>query len=243
VPALLLAALLAGAAGSGCAPTTLGPHVLRMDPGVPGRAQRAVGLKTGPRLAAPGTPPSGASTTPFSGDANGVNLSQWGVAYDLALAHALTPQDSVHVGVQAEFAFPFPLPGYGLYGAYSRLEQWGPVRLVPAVTLHGASDLGLGVTGGAGTQGGLELSATLGYRPLPALGLAVAPFLGVNGVTGGRGGAQGGASLYLGAVLALVIEGASSGRPGLELTGGFGRVLTPGGPSWNVPLVGVRAIQ
>lgn len=240
-----LAGLLLGVGAGACAPTTLGPHVVRMDPGVPGKTVRSVGLRTGPRLAAQLAPRTTSSGGDFSGDANSFNLAQWGIAYDLALSRALTPQDSLHLGVQAEFAFPFPLPGYGVYAGISHLEELGALRVVPALTVHGATDLGLGVVGGPGTQGGVELSATLAFRPGPQVALALVPFAGLNGVIAGRPGptavARGG--VYLGGVLALQLWGVTDGRPGLELTGGFGRVQASGAPSWNVPLAGVRATQ
>lgn len=229
--ALVGLALLAGL--TGCAPTTLSPMALRLAPLEPGTSHDRVGIHSGPRLAVPLSRPQN-----FHGDDAPFSIPQWAFAYDVQHLEPLGNQFALHLGFQAEIgctyhSCPVPVPGFGVSTGLSHYVPLGVLSVAPAVMLHGATDFGLGVVGGPGSQVGAEASLTLGLHDgTTAVGFT--PFCGVHRVFGTRGDTL---ALYFG----TVISGHFSlgGDDALELSTGLGRVEMERGPSWTVPIFGL----
>jgi hypothetical protein len=217
----------------GCAPSTLSPMVMRLGPGTPDRAFFQAGLRGGPRLSAPFD--SREDSGGFEGNDTSFSLQQWSFAYDMALTQPLNERLFLHMGVQGEFFYPVPVPGYGLYGGFSTYvgnPRWG---LAPALVLRGATDFGIGSVGGPGTLLGAESSLALSLNPEPGISLGVVPFFGIHRVYSGPTTAT---ALYYGAALALQLPLGPRGR--LELSGGFGRAKSGSANTWNAPIAGAR---
>jgi hypothetical protein len=218
---------------AGCAPSTLGPMVMRLGPGTPDRSFLQAGLRGGPRLSAPFSDGSTADT--FAGNEANFSTRQWSLAYDMALTQPLNERLFLHLGLQGEFFYPLPLPGYGLYGGVSTYvgnPRWG---LSPAFVLRGATDFGIGSRGGPGTVLGAESSVALSLTPEPGIALGVVPFAGVHRVFAQFDTVS---ALYYGAALAVQVPLGPRGR--LEVSGGFGRAKSGSADSWNVPITGAR---
>jgi hypothetical protein len=233
---LLLAAALCALAG--CAPTTMGPMVMRMGPGSATERLVQVGARSGPRLSAPiaGTRPFVSGDDVFLGDDNSFSSQQWGIALDAAMTWPLTERLHLHTGFQGEFFLPLPLPGYGVYAGAS--YYWGSdvLGVGPAVTVRGATDFGIDSRGGSGTMMGTELSCALLFQPEKDVSLGLVPFFAFNGV---RSEGTSSSSVYYGGVLAARLS--FGWLENLEISGGFGRAKVGSSGSWNVPIMGVRA--
>ncbi|SES73096.1 hypothetical protein [Stigmatella erecta] len=218
---------------AGCAPSTMSPMVMRLGPGNPERSFFQAGLRGGPRLSAPFEN----STDPgdFAGNETSFSTQQWSLSYDVAFTEPINERLFLHVGVQGEFFYPLPLPGYGLYGGLSTYvgnPRWG---LSPALVLRGASDFGIHSRGGPGTLLGAESSMALSLTPEPGVALGVVPFFGIHRVFSDSTRAT---ALYYGAALAVQFPLGPRGR--LELSGGFGQAKTGSSSTWNAPIAGAR---
>jgi hypothetical protein len=232
---LALVALLAALAG--CAPTTLGPMVMRLGPGNPDESTLHGGIRSGPRLTAPiaARTTLNSSESRFAGNAEPFSTRQWSMAYDVALTKPLSETLAMHLGVQGEIYYPLPLPGYGLYAGLSGWYGSRELGVAPALVLRGASDFGIDTRGGPGSMFGAEASATLYFCPDPRVSLGMVPFLGVHQVFN-RG--ENTTALYYGGALVFQIPIGQETK--LELSGGFGRADVTGEASWNVPIMGTR---
>ncbi|ADO72505.1 hypothetical protein [Stigmatella aurantiaca] len=218
---------------AGCAPSTMSPMVMRLGPGQPDSAYFQAGLRGGPRLSAPFA--DGAEPSLFGGNERPFSTQQWSMAYDVALTEPLTERLSLHVGVQGEFFYPLPMPGYGVYAGLSTYfgnPRWG---IAPAFVLRGASDLGIDSRGGPGTIVGAESSMALYLTPDPGVALGLVPFVGFHRVFSGE---QSATASYYGAALAVQVPLDRLTR--LEFSGGFGRAKTGGSDTWNAPIIGAR---
>jgi hypothetical protein len=234
---LALAALVALAALAGCAPTTMGPMVMRLGPGHPDSTTLHGGIRSGPRLTAPIAARTTLDSTEanFSGNSSPFSTRQWSMAYDFALTKPLGESVAMHLGVQGEIYYPLPLPGYGLYGGVSSWFGSREVGVAPALVIRGASDFGIDTRGGPGSMFGAEASATLYFCPEPKVSLGLVPFFGVHQIYN-RG--ESATALYYGGALVFQLPLGRVDR--LELSGGFGRADVSGEASWNVPIMGTR---
>ena len=232
---LLLAAALCALAG--CAPTTMGPMVMRMGPGSATERLLQVGARSGPRLSAPiaGTRPFTSPEDVFRGDDASFDTQQWGIALDAAMTLPMSERLHLHAGFQGEFFLPLPLPGYGLYGGVS--YYWGSEQfgVGPALTVRGATDFGIDTRGGSGSMVGTEVSCALTFQPEKDVSLGLVPFFAWNGV---RSEGTSASSLYYGGVLAARLS--FGWLDNLEISGGFGRAKVGNSATWNVPILGVR---
>ncbi len=225
-------------AGTGCAPTAMGPMVMRMGPGRPDQNVMQLGMRSGPRLSAPvvGSQPNLPSGDRFRGDESSFFPQQWGMAFDAALTIPLSERLHLHTGMQGEMFLPVPLPAYGLYAGasyYVGSEQWG---LAPAMAVRGASDFGLvNSRGGPGSFFGAEVSCALTMQPEKNVSLGLVPFASWHSVVAGGRTEQ---ALYYGGVVAARVSW--GGLNDLEVSGGFGRAKVGKGVSWNVPIMGAR---
>jgi len=232
---LALAALLAALAG--CAPTTMGPMVMRLGPGPAGETVLHGGIRSGPRLTAPIAARTTFDPTEslFAGNAEPFSTRQWSMAYDFALTKPVSDTVAMHLGVQGEIYYPLPLPGYGVYGGLSGWYGSRELGVAPALVLRGASDFGIDTRGGPGSMLGAEASATLYFCPEPRVSLGIVPFFGVHQVFNQSEQAT---ALYYGG--ALVFQLPIGRLDKVELSGGFGRADVTGEASWNVPIMGTR---
>ena len=219
---------------AGCTPTTAGPMVMRMGPGLPDERFYQVGFRTGPRLSAPQLSDRG-EQDPFQGDAKPLRSEQWGISYDAALTVPLAERLSLHAGLQGEF-FLVPVPAYGLYTGLSYYVGSQQLGLAPAIAVRGASDFGLGDTDSTSSLFGVEGTCAFTVQPEAGMSLGIVPFLGVHQSLVNPGSQE--TAVYYGAVVAAQIS-LGEGKSKLELSGGYGRAHT-GGASWNVPVAGVR---
>lgn len=229
-----LAVTLALLGAAGCAPSTLAPTIIRVTPGDPTKTSGMIGVRTGPRVSVP-LATTGSFSGGFAGDSNSFSVPQLSVAYDLGLTKPVTRWTALHVGAQGEFYYPFPLPGYGVYGGISHLIQVGSLVVTPAVAVRGATDFGLSSIGGPGTFAGGEASMSIAWRPEEKVAIGIVPFVNVQHLW--TAGTETNA-VYAGAVLVGHIE---TSVDTYELMGGFGRVFMPNVSSWNAPIIGLRA--
>jgi len=232
---LALVALLAALAG--CAPTTMGPMVMRLGPGQPGETILHGGIRSGPRLTAPIAARTTLDTTEstFSGNSSPFSTRQWSMAYDFAVTRPVSDTAALHLGVQGEIYYPLPLPGYGVYGGISSWYGSRELGVAPALVIRGASDFGIDTRGGPGSMLGAEATATLYFCPDPKVSLGLVPFFGVHQVFN-RG--ENATALYYGGAMVFQIPIGRLDR--IELSGGFGRADVTGEASWNVPIMGTR---
>ncbi|WP_224242705.1 hypothetical protein [Hyalangium gracile] len=222
----------------GCAPSTMSPMVIRMGPGHPENSLLHGGLRTGPRLSAPlaARTSFNPSEQNFAGDRESFSTRQWSMAYDLAITRPLGEKLAMHIGVQGEFYYPVPLPGYGIYGGLSSWYGTPTIGVAPAVVVRGATDFGIESRGGPGTILGTEASASFYFNPEKRVSVGLVPFLGVHQVFS-RTDARS-TSLYYGG--AMVMQFPLGGKDSIELSGGFGRVKASGEAGWNAPILGAR---
>jgi hypothetical protein len=225
---------LVGLVATGCRPTSTGPMVMRMGPGLPKQNFVQLGLRAGPRLNAPQLAERG-ETDAFEGDAKPFIQEQWGIALDGALTLPVDERLAVHMGIQGEF-IGLPLPGYGLYAGLSYYVGSQKLGLAPALAARGASDFGLGSTDSTSSLFGLEASCAFTVQPEPGMSLGLVPFFGAQRSLVNPGSQE--TAYFYGAVVAAQIA-LGEGRSKLELSGGYGRARV-GDTSWNAPLVGVR---
>ena len=232
---LALVALLAALAG--CAPTTMGPMVMRLGPGLPDQSTLHGGIRSGPRLSAPLAARTTFDPTEsnFAGDADPFSTRQWSMAYDFALTRPVSDRVAMHLGLQGEIYYPLPLPGYGLYGGVSSWFGTPELGVAPALVLRGASDFGIDTRGGPGSLVGAEATATLYFCPDPKVSLGLVPFFGVHQAFTRS---QSATALYYGGALVFQIPMGRLDK--VEVSGGFGRADVRGEASWNVPIMGTR---
>lgn len=175
----------------------------------------------------------------FSGDAATFNLVQWAPAIDAMISRAITPNTSLHVGLQGEIYLPIPLPAYGLYAGVSHYQRLGPIALGPALTVRGASDFGIALVGTSGSLVGSEVSCSI-VIPGDDARLAFVPFYGAHLVY--PRGASSEVGYYAGGAFAYQVALGHSASY-FELSAGFGRVFEPNVASWNAPIVGFRWVR
>lgn len=234
---VLFLALALGAL-AGCAPTAVGPMVMRLGPGSAEHRILQAGIRSGPRLSAPiaGTQVSINTEDRFRGDDSSFSTQQWGLAFDAAMTWPLTERLHLHTGIQGEMFFPLPLPGYGVYAGASYYLGSAQLGVAPSLALRGATDFGITTSrGGPGTMGGAEATCAFSFSPEQGVSVGLVPFIAVHTLAS-HGSSQG--SLYYGGVVAARFNW--SWLESLELSGGFGRALVGKSASWNVPIVGVR---
>ncbi|WP_224360930.1 hypothetical protein [Hyalangium versicolor] len=229
-------ALVALASLAACAPATMSPMVMRMGPGNPEDSTIHGGLRAGPRLSAPladRTSPSGVDS--FSGNRAPFSTHQWSLAYDFAVTKPIDEKFSLHLGVQGEFYYPVPLPGYGLYAGVSSWYGTKTLGVAPALVVRGATDFGLDTRGGPGSIIGAEASASMYFSPEDRVAVGLVPFFGVHRVSSEGANTT---SLYYGG--AMVLQFPLGRKDRLELSGGFGQVKERGQSTWNSPIIGAR---
>ncbi|RYZ35233.1 MAG: hypothetical protein EOO71_36240 [Myxococcaceae bacterium] len=238
MPSRIRAFLMTGVLGglAACTPTTTGPMVMRMGPGMSNERFYQIGFRSGPRLNAPQLSERGELDNPFQGDAKPFVSDQWGLAFDGAVTLPLDERLSLHVGLQGEF-FLAPVPGYGLYSGLSYYIGSPTVGLAPAFAVRGASDFGLGDRNSTSSLFGLEGTCAFTVQPESGMSLGLVPFFGVNQSLVNPGSQVTG--FYYGAVVAAQISLGEQGKSKLEVSGGYGRARA-NGASWNVPIAGVR---
>jgi hypothetical protein len=220
------------AALCGCAPATMSPMIIRMDPANVGQSTVMLGVRSGPYLSEPLAAGGGPAN-----DANAFATSQWSpLSYDLSLTRRLNSVLALHVGGQGAFAYPLPIPGYGLYAGMSALFRVGAFSFAPALAARGATDFGIRSTGGPGSIVGGEGTLTLSISPEPDLTIGIIPFAGIHQVWSDAGNDV---AYYYGVVAAVTL---TLGPNLLEVSGGAGRAVLPGTTSdgWTVPIMGVR---
>lgn len=233
----LLAVAAALAVLAGCAPTAMGPMVMRLGPGDPSQRLAQLGVRTGPRLSAPlaGSQPGLAEGDRFRGDDASFSTQQWGMAFDAAMTWPLTERLHLHTGLQGEFFLPLPIPGYGVYTGMSYYVGSERLGLAPAVALRGATDFGIDTRGGAGSMFGAEASCAFTLQPEKDVSLGFVPFFAWHTI-GSSGRSD--TSVYYGGVVAARFTW--GWMDNVELSGGFGRARMGNGANWNVPILGVR---
>ncbi|QSQ14961.1 hypothetical protein [Myxococcus landrumensis] len=230
--------LLALGALAGCAPSAVGPMVMRLGPGNAAERILQAGIRTGPRLSAPisGSRDGIGEKAMFSGDTSTFALQQWGLAFDAAMTWPLTERLHLHTGIQGEMFLPLPLPGYGVYAGVSYYLGSPTLGIAPSVALRGASDFGIGSSvGGPGSMAGAEATCALSFSPEPGVSVGVVPFLALHTLSSHGVNDR---SVYYGGVLAARLSW--GWFDSVELSGGFGRAKVGKSASWNVPIVGVR---
>ncbi|MBN8232248.1 hypothetical protein JYK02_32525 [Corallococcus macrosporus] len=219
---------------AGCAPTTAGPMVMRMGPGMPQENFFQLGLRAGPRLNAPQLSERGENGA-FQGDAKPFHSDQWGLNLDGSVTVPVGDQLSWHLGLQGEF-IGLPVPGYGVYTGLSYYVGSERFGLAPALSVRGASNFGLGDTNSTSSLFGVEATCALTVQPEPGMSLGLVPFFSVQQSLVNPGSQV--TTHFYGAVVAAQLKFGES-RTKLELSGGFGRAHS-GDTSWNAPVAGVR---
>ncbi|NNB86951.1 hypothetical protein [Corallococcus exiguus] len=219
---------------AGCTPTTAGPMVMRLGPGMPKDNFFQLGLRAGPRLNAPQLSERGENGT-FQGDAKPFNNEQWGIDIDGSVTVPVSDRLSWHVGLQGEFV-GLPAPGYGVYSGVSYYIGSEKVGMAPALSLRGASDFGLGDTDSTSSLFGVEATCAFTVQPEPGMSLGLVPFFSVQQSLVNPGSQV--TTHFYGAVVAAQLKFGES-RTKLELSGGFGRAHS-GDTHWNAPVAGVR---
>ncbi|RKH46160.1 hypothetical protein D7X55_10510 [Corallococcus sp. AB049A] len=228
--------VMAAAVGvlAGCTPTTAGPMVMRMGPGLPQENFFQLGLRAGPRLNAPQLSERGENGT-FHGDAKPFHNDQWGIDIDGSVTVPVSDRLSWHVGLQGEFV-GLPVPGYGVYSGVSYYAGSERLGLAPALSVRGASDFGLGETDSTSSLFGVEATCAFTVQPEPGMSLGLVPFISVNQSLVNPGSQV--TTYFYGAVVAAQLKFGGT-RTKLELSGGFGRAHS-GDTHWNAPVVGAR---
>jgi len=227
--------------GTGCAPTTLSPMIMRLTPTDATAGETTFGLRTGPRLSVPVAPSTsgGIVTAPFAGDSNIFSVPQWGMAYDLAYHAPIDAATTAHLGVQGEFYYPIVLPAVGAYVGVSRYFTVGQASIAPAAVGRFTTDFGLPSGGGPSSQAGGELSLALAWHPEDRVTVGLVPFGAYQHVWVNGSDTYG---IYTGGVVAVRIRYAS-GLDAFEISGGYGRVFMPNGIAWSTPILGVRFVR
>jgi hypothetical protein len=213
--------------GIGCAPTSIAPSVIRLEAPEPEATSFRLGLRSGPRVPlAEASIRAGA----FRGDNDSFHVPEWSAAYDFALTLPLGRGVGFHAGVQAEFFYPIPMAALGGWVGFSWLFRVGPLAFAPAIAARGASDFGLVSVGGPANLFAGDAAVTISYRVEDRVWIGIIPFA-----------SQGFAGQALDTQYWFA-GGCLMGRVGkVEILGGWGRVWVASGPSWNVPLIGIRA--
>ncbi|TQF12065.1 hypothetical protein FJV41_30955 [Myxococcus llanfairpwllgwyngyllgogerychwyrndrobwllllantysiliogogogochensis] len=237
-PRVVLPLALALGVLAGCAPTAVGPMVMRLGPGAAEQRILQAGIRSGPRLSAPiaGTQGVVSVDERFRGDDASFSTQQWGLAFDAAMTWPLTERLHLHTGIQGEMFLPLPVPGYGVYAGASYYLGSEQLGVAPSFALRGASDFGITSSkGGPGSMAGAEATCAFSFSPEPGVSVGLVPFVAVHTLAS-HGTSQG--SLYYGGVVAARFTWRWLDT--LELSGGFGRAKVGNSASWNVPIVGVR---
>jgi hypothetical protein len=137
---------------------------------------------------------------------------------------------ALHLGLQGEFYYPFPLPGYGLYAGVSYEWRVGNLAIAPALSARGATDFGFSTLSSMWSSilGG-EATLSVVYYSEEKVTLGVVPFFGLHQVDSTRDG------------LALYPGVAFTARAGdFEFSAGAGYAIIPNLASWPAPIFGVR---
>ncbi|WP_338267746.1 hypothetical protein [Corallococcus caeni] len=232
VPAFVMTAVMGVLAG--CTPTTAGPMVMRMGPGMPDENFFQLGLRAGPRLNAPQLSERGENST-FQGDAKPFQNDQWGIDLDGSVTVPVDDRLSWHLGLQGEFV-GLPVPAYGVYTGVSYYVGSERLGLSPALSVRGASDFGLGNNDSTSSLFGVEATCAFTVQPEPGMSLGLVPFFSVQQSLVNPGSQV--TTHFYGAVVAAQVKFGET-RTKVELSGGFGRARS-GDTSWNAPVVGVR---
>lgn len=222
LPCALLAWALVG-----CAPTSVAPSIIRLPPTHLGESEFQFGVRTGPRIASVN---QARSSGGFDGHSESDVISATGVGYELDYTRLVWRRLALHAGVQAECLGGLPMLGLGLSVGVSYRWQLGWLSIAPAAAARGSTDFGITTIGGgpaSHVSGDAALTLSVGADDFSRLGLV--PFFGVQQTFQ----AQDTTSFLFGGLLVVRFRS-------LELFGGLGRSFIPGGPSWNVPLLGVR---
>lgn len=209
----------------------MSPSIIRVGAGEPFKGRALLGLQTGPRLSAPYST-TGSS---FVGDRNSFAIPQFSFAYDLDGELPIDEAFSLHGGLQGEFYYPFPLPGYGVTVGASYRKAFGRFSISPALAMSGATDFGIGAIGGPGTIASGELTTNFAVETEDGSVIGFVPFVGIHRIYATGADTP---TLFTGFTFVLHV---GSGRSRLQAMGGFGRVFTPDVPSWNVPILGAHA--
>ncbi|NOK16741.1 hypothetical protein [Corallococcus carmarthensis] len=217
-----------------CTPTTAGPMVMRMGPGLPQENFFQVGVRAGPRLNAPQLSERGENDA-FQGDAKPFVANQWGIALDGSVTVPVSERLAWHLGLQGEFV-GLPVPAYGVYTGVSYYIGSERLGLSPALSLRGASDFGLGENDSTSSLFGAEATCAFTVQPEPGMSLGLVPFISVQQSLVNPGSQV--TTYFYGAVVAAQLKFGET-RTKLELSGGFGRAHS-GDTSWNAPVVGAR---
>ncbi|GMU63598.1 MAG: hypothetical protein AMXMBFR34_53610 [Myxococcaceae bacterium] len=209
-----------------CAPTSVAPSIIRLQPPRDRDSEFQFGVRTGPRLTAVTQSENAGGFNPAVG---GTMPPELGAAYELDYTHVVWRQLAVHGGVQAEFFGGLPLPALGVAAGVSYRWQAGVFSIAPAIAGRGATSFGFDLVGGAGHILSADLSLTLSAAGSDRARVGLVPFASVQHTLGPNV-----TSVLFGALVVMRFEA-------VEVFGGVGRAwISPAGPSWNVPLVGVR---
>jgi hypothetical protein len=219
---------------AGCASTSLAPSIIRFAP--PSSSLDPVGvnlgLRTGPRLANVLQPNTGSVLGATNSGSSFDLRNNLGLMWDLDVVVRTRSPIAFHLGAQAEFGYPIPVPGFGLFAGVSAALTKGQLTVAPALAIRGATDFGLaGITGASGSYLAADVCVTLSVRALDDVRLALVPFFSVQ---------QPASRVTL--PFSLYAGGMVVARFGsIEAMAGFGRVFADA-QSFNVPLMGLRAV-
>jgi hypothetical protein len=203
------------------------PSIIRLPPTHLDESEFQFGLRTGPRIASVTQARSSGS---FDGQSESDVLTASGVAYEFDYTRLVWRRLAIHAGVQTECLGGLPMPGLGLSVGVSYRWQLGRLSIAPAAAARGSTDFGISTIGGgpaSHVSGDAALTLAVGGDDLSRIGLV--PFIGVQRTFQARDTT----SLLFGGLFAVRFRA-------VELFVGLGRGVIPGGPSWNVPLLGVR---
>ncbi|MCC6334094.1 MAG: hypothetical protein IT380_08920 [Myxococcales bacterium] len=209
-----------------CAPTSVAPSIIRLQPPRDRDSEFQLGVRTGPRLTAVIQSESAGSFNPAVG---GTLPPELGAAYELDYTRVVWRQLAVHGGVQAEFFGGLPLPALGLAAGVSYRWQAGIFSIAPAIAGRGATSFAVDLVGGKGHILSADLSLTVSAAGSDRARIGLVPFASLQRTFGPDV-----TNLFFGGLVVVRFET-------VEVFGGVGRAwLAPSGPAWNVPLVGVR---
>jgi len=203
------------------------PSIIRLAPTHFDESEFQFGVRTGPRISAVNQAQTSGG---FDEQKDGSTLPALSVAYELDYTRVVWRRLALHAGVQAECLGGLPMVGLGLSVGVSYRWELGRLSFAPSLAARGATDFGLLTNGGGPASfvsGDAAFTVSAAGGDLSRLGLA--PFVSVQQTFQ----TQGTTSLFFGGLLVVRFRS-------VELFGGLGRGYIPGGPAWNVPLVGLR---
>ncbi|MEW5737376.1 MAG: hypothetical protein AB1938_00535 [Myxococcota bacterium] len=219
-------AVIAGLLLASCAPTSVAPSIIRLEAPDDRSSEFQFGVRTGPRITAV---VESENAGVFNPSIDGTMPPELGAAYGLDYTRVVWKQLAIHGGVQAEFFGGLPLPALGLAAGLSYRWQVGRVSIAPALAARAATSFGFLFIGGSGHLFAADFSLTLSAAGTDRSRVGLAPFASVQHTLGPNV-----TSILFGGLMIVRFES-------VEVFGGVGRAwLSPAGPAWNVPLVGVR---